>query len=171
MKNKNQLLFFILCVIVAAVLFLFLYQHRTREHAYTAQLQKEAASEEDSAASVSESTGTAVPAASVAPQNMISDSTASSDASESAASVTDTAAPQIRLKTDAVTIPLNSKFSYMDYIASMTDDKDDQHTLTREVELDGSVDTSKAGDYTLTYTVRDSSGKMSNKATLKVTVR
>lgn len=172
MKNKNQLLFFFLCVVVAAALFLFLYAHRTREHAYTAQLEKEASSE--SSAESAPATVTAAPvssgASTVAPQNMINNETASADTT-STAPAADTAAPQITLKSDTVTIPVGGAFNYMDYIADMTDDKDDRSTLNREVELDGSVDTGKAGDYNVTYTVRDSSGKLSNKVTLKVTVQ
>lgn len=111
--------------------------------------------------------------------NAASQSTVTSDATENAAASSDESeiasltagSPQIRLTAHTATIPVGGTFSYMQYIDSMKDDKDSNTTLAQRIELKGSVDTSKAGTYTVTYVLRDSDGNVSNQPTLTVTVQ
>lgn len=108
-----------------------------------------------------------------------SQSTNESAATENAAAASDESeiagltagSPQIRLKAHTAVIPVGGTFSYMQYIDSMKDDKDNNATLAQRIELKGSVDTSKAGTYTVTYVLRDSDGNISNQPTLTVTVQ
>lgn len=207
-RNKSQILFFFLCLILGALLLLFLYKNREAEHEKTAQLVQEAAS---SIAAVTDGSGdaaesTAVSSAAAAAETQETDTAETAAAPEAAepaaaeepaaeetaaeptaapadpeAAATasdDTAiaalaagAPQIRLNTHAVTLPIGSTFSYMQYIGSLTDDKDNYHELARRVELSGSVNTAAAGTYAITYTVRDTDGNASNQPTLTVTVQ
>lgn len=103
----------------------------------------------------------------------------SSSAQTGGASASDEAAiaalpkgsPQIRLKTNSATLSVGDTFSYMSYIDSMTDDKDSRDSLAKRIELSGDVDTSKAGEYEVTYAVRDSDGNISNQPKLTVTVK
>lgn len=81
--------------------------------------------------------------------------------------VVDTTVPVIKLKGNAeVTITRGNKFT--DEGVEATDNYDGD--LTSSVAVEGSVDTSKAGEYTLKYTVKDTSG---NEAAVlrKVTVK
>lgn len=210
-RNKSQIMFFFLCLILGAALLLFLYKNRQTEHEKTARLTQEAASSmetyTESAASAPESTaaasdsaaaesqaadgtedaaenaeqGTAETAAAepaaAEPTAVPAEQTAD-DAEAAAAASDETAitslaagAPQIRLNTHTVTLPIGGTFSYMEYIGSMTDDKDNYHELARRVELSGSVNTAAAGTYTVTYLVRDTDGNASNSPTLTVTVQ
>ena len=76
----------------------------------------------------------------------------------------DTVKPEIKLNGNAtITIKLNEK--YEDPGATASDNKDGN--ITDKIKMSGKVDTSKAGTYTITYTVEDSSG---NKATATRTV-
>ena len=73
--------------------------------------------------------------------------------------------PEIKLN-GSTTITVNLNESYKDPGATATDNKDGD--LTDKIKISGKVDTSKAGTYTITYTVEDSAG---NKATATRTVR
>lgn len=78
----------------------------------------------------------------------------------------DTKAPTIKLKgTSTITLKLNEQ--YVEQGATATDDIDGD--LTSKIEITGTVDISKAGTYTITYTVKDSNGNVST-ATRKVIV-
>ncbi len=79
--------------------------------------------------------------------------------------IIDTAKPTLKLKgEEKVTILRGKKFEEPGFTAEDNYDGD----LTQAVKVDGKVDTEKAGTYTLTYTVADSSGN--NAAELKRTV-
>ncbi|MCD8028867.1 MAG: DUF5011 domain-containing protein, partial [Erysipelotrichaceae bacterium] len=82
--------------------------------------------------------------------------------------VEDISAPTIKLSKTKVSIYVGDRFSASKYLSSATDNKDGD--LTDEVEIDSSVKTSKAGTYTVTYSVSDEAGNKTSK-TLKVTVK
>ena len=79
----------------------------------------------------------------------------------------DKTAPTIKLKGSS-TITLNIGDTYTEQGATATDDVDGD--LTSKIEITGTVDTSKAGTYTLTYTVKDSNDNIA-KVTRKVIVK
>lgn len=76
--------------------------------------------------------------------------------------------PVITLKEYAVTIPLNSSFSALSYVAT-AEDVDGSSLFTR-IQIQGTVNTAQAGDYILTYFVTSPSGVTSATKELKVTV-
>ncbi len=81
--------------------------------------------------------------------------------------VVDTKAPTITLKGKGeITLTRGNKYNEEGFSASDNYDGD----ITSAVSVDGSVDTTKTGEYTLTYTVKDSSGNTA-AATRKVTVK
>ena len=74
--------------------------------------------------------------------------------------------PTIKLKgTSTITLQLNE--TYVEQGATATDDVDGN--LTDKIEITGTVNTSKAGTYIITYTVKDSNDNVS-KVTRKVIV-
>lgn len=79
--------------------------------------------------------------------------------------------PRLYLNTYEVTMEAGSELDKISYIKEMTDDADSQETLFTEIEVDGDVDTTTPGDYTLTYHVTDSDGNRSNAAVLTVHVQ
>lgn len=69
----------------------------------------------------------------------------------------DKTAPKIVLKgTSTITLKLNE--AYVEPGATATDDVDGD--LTSKIEITGTVDVTKAGTYTITYTVKDSNGNV-----------
>ena len=84
-----------------------------------------------------------------------------------AAPTQDSKAPEIKLNGSAsMTLEVGDTFT--DPGATAKDDKDGD--LTSKIKPSGKVDTSKAGKYTITYTVTDSSGNKASK-TRTVTVK
>lgn len=81
--------------------------------------------------------------------------------------VKDISAPKIDLSKSSLTITKGKSFSAKSYLESASDNKDGN--VTSKVDISGSVDTDKAGKYTVTYTVTDEAGNKATK-TLKVTV-
>lgn len=81
--------------------------------------------------------------------------------------VKDISAPSINLSKSSVTITQGKSFNAKSYLKSATDNKDG--SVTSHVKISGSVNTDKAGKYTVTYTVTDKAGNTAKK-TLKVTV-
>ena len=79
----------------------------------------------------------------------------------------DNKAPTIKLKGSS-TITLNVGETYTEQGATAEDDIDGD--LTSKIEISGKVDTSKAGTYTITYTVKDSNDNVA-KVTRKVVVK
>ena len=76
--------------------------------------------------------------------------------------------PIITLTADEVTVPLNSSFSVLSYVADAVDT--DGSSLMRNIIVDGEVDTSVAGEYILTYQAHSPSGAYSNPVELRVIV-
>ena len=79
--------------------------------------------------------------------------------------------PKFYLTNYELSLPIGSSFNGLSYVKDIEDDKDSRERLYRNIQLDGSVDNSKAGTYELQYYVKDSDGNMSNIAILKVTVQ
>ena len=79
----------------------------------------------------------------------------------------DNKAPTIKLKGSS-TITFNVGETYTEQGATAEDDIDGD--LTSKIEISGTVDTSKAGTYTITYTVKDSNDNVA-KVTRKVAVK
>lgn len=83
--------------------------------------------------------------------------------------IVDKEAPKIKLKgTKSTNVTVNSK--YTDPGAEATDEVDGD--LTKEIKVEGTVDTSKVGTYELKYTVKDKAGNEATETrTVKVTKR
>ena len=81
--------------------------------------------------------------------------------------VGDLSAPKISLSKSSVEITKGKSFSAKKYLESATDNKDGN--LTSKVKISSSVNTKKAGKYTVTYSVSDKAGNTTSKS-LKVTV-
>lgn len=80
-------------------------------------------------------------------------------------------APVITLTDKELTISRGAGFTALKYVENITDDKDDRKRLYNNIEIKGHVDTSRSGEYVLTYFVTDSDGNRSNEVELKVTVQ
>ena len=78
--------------------------------------------------------------------------------------------PQLRLSTHQVDLQVGASFQYVDYIESISDDKDETNELYRKIYLTGEVNTSQAGNYEISYYVTDSDKNQSNIEKLTVTV-
>ena len=78
--------------------------------------------------------------------------------------------PQLRLSTHQVDLQVAASFQYVDYIESISDDKDETNELYRKIYLTGEVNTSQAGNYEISYYVTDSDKNQSNIEKLTVTV-
>ena len=78
--------------------------------------------------------------------------------------------PQLRLSTHQADLQVGASFQYMDYIESISDDKDETNELYRKIRLEGEVNTSQAGNYEISYYVTDSDKNQSNIEKLTVTV-
>lgn len=81
--------------------------------------------------------------------------------------VKDISAPKISLSKSSLTITKGKSFSAKSYLDSAVDNKDGN--VASEVVISGSVNTDKAGKYTVTYTATDDAGNKASKS-LKVTV-
>ncbi|WP_238567703.1 DUF5011 domain-containing protein [Bifidobacterium stellenboschense] len=86
--------------------------------------------------------------------------------SQIADKTTDTTAPVFK-GVDDVTVDFGAAF---DPLAGVTASDDVDGDVTSSITVEGAVDTSKAGDYMLTYTVSDKAGNKAT-ATRKVTVK
>lgn len=74
--------------------------------------------------------------------------------------------PVLTLTTHEVTLKVGETFSYYNYLKSAVDDKDTRSELYRRINIQGTYDTSKAGEYELTFFVVDSDGNRSNREKL-----
>lgn len=81
--------------------------------------------------------------------------------------VKDISAPKISLSKSSVTIVKGKSFNAKSYLKSATDNKDGN--VTSKVKIKNSVNTQKAGKYTVTYSVTDAAGNTA-KTNLKVTI-
>lgn len=76
--------------------------------------------------------------------------------------------PTIRLRTEEIQIPLGSEFSPWDYI--QTADNGSGSVSTDQIQIQGSVNTTQAGVYSVTYRLYSTDGTARASATLRVTV-
>ena len=74
-------------------------------------------------------------------------------------------APVLVLNSGSDMISSSDSFNYSAYIASVTDDKDSQDELFRNITIEGDYSTNRAGTYQLTIYVTDSDGNSSNRET------
>ena len=65
---------------------------------------------------------------------------------------------------------VGASFQYMDYIESISDDKDETNELYRKIYLTGELNTGQAENYEISYYVTDSDKNQSNIEKLTVTV-
>ena len=79
--------------------------------------------------------------------------------------------PVITLKSDTAELNRGTRFQYAKYIQEITDDKDDQDTLYRRININGAYDVNTPGTYVLEYVVFDSDGNKSNPAKLTLIVK
>lgn len=79
--------------------------------------------------------------------------------------------PVVRLTAEKVSMNVGDTFNYMDYIDSITDDKDEELELYRRIRVEGYYNTNAIGDYPVDYFVKDSDGNKSNVATIVLKVR
>ena len=77
-------------------------------------------------------------------------------------------APYILLTTDRTTLLIGSSFYFMEYVAQAKDANGND--LYDQISIDGSVDTSTPGEYTVRYWVNDYNGNSSYVKTLIVEV-
>lgn len=81
--------------------------------------------------------------------------------------VKDISAPSINLSKTSLTMTTGKSFNAKSYLNSAIDNKDGN--VTSKVKISGSVNTSKAGKYSVKYTVTDAAGNTASK-TLSVKV-
>lgn len=81
--------------------------------------------------------------------------------------VADMSAPKIILSKSKIDIKQGKSINVKNYLVSASDNKDGN--ITSKVNISGSVNTKKAGTYTIKYSVSDEAGNSSSK-TLKITV-
>lgn len=91
-----------------------------------------------------------------------SNTTAAEETTAPTEAVTIAGGPKITMTETEVTVAKGSTFNIMRYISSITDDKDTSDTLSRRIIINGSYNTSIAGDYTLDIYCTDSDLKESN---------
>lgn len=80
-------------------------------------------------------------------------------------------APKFYLTTYYLEIPVGTPVDQLSYVSDIQDDVDATNTLYRQIQIEGSVDSSVPGTYELTYYVVDSSGNESNRAVLTIVVQ
>lgn len=80
--------------------------------------------------------------------------------------------PVIKLSKSRVTISRGESINRISYVESITDDKDDENTLWRRIEIKGDeFDANTPGTYEQIYYVVDSDGNKSNEAKLTIVVQ
>lgn len=83
----------------------------------------------------------------------------------------DAGKPVVVLTDKEITLKKGGTFNYMNYIETMTDDKDDRKTLARNIRVNGdAVDMGTAGRYEVLISVVDSDKKRSEAELLIVNV-
>lgn len=80
--------------------------------------------------------------------------------------------PQITLTQNSTTIDVGESIDRISFVSEITDDKDSQEDLWRNIQISGDeLDVNVAGEYCLIYYVVDSDGNKSNEAELVITVQ
>lgn len=77
--------------------------------------------------------------------------------------------PILELSTYRLTLDRNARFNNLSYVETAVDEDGDD--LSRAIHIDGDVDTSKAGTYNVTYSIRSNEDSKRAEKTLRVTVR
>lgn len=80
-------------------------------------------------------------------------------------------APVMVLSETSVSITAGQSFNALNYVADITDDKDDRNDLFRKIQVYGQYDAKKAGTYTINYRVVDSDGNSSEPVSLTLEVK
>lgn len=134
---------------------------------------QQAAAEAEAAQAEAEAAAQQQAEAEAAAQQAAADPEAQAVAEEQAAiAALPAGSPSITLSTHYVTLNQGDTFSFMSYIASLTDDVDSSSRLAQRIEIGGdTVNTSQPGTYNVIYQVRDTSGNASNQDVLHVTVQ
>lgn len=78
--------------------------------------------------------------------------------------------PVLTLSQSSVTLSVGQIFNPINYISSITDDKDDSAVLYRRVIADGNRDMGTPGEYTVTIYCTDTDGNYSQRQTFKIIV-
>lgn len=79
--------------------------------------------------------------------------------------------PVIKLNTNQTEIILGAEFKYLNYIESITDDKDSMYDLYKRIIVEGDYNFIAEGQYDLYYYVTDLDGNKSNTERLTVVVK
>lgn len=80
-------------------------------------------------------------------------------------------APVLTLTGNTATINSGDTFRYIRYIDSITDDIDDEETLSKRIQVSGAESSYAPGTYEVTYYVTDTDGNRSNVEVLTLTVQ
>ncbi|MFR8033013.1 MAG: hypothetical protein ACLU6W_03205 [Lachnospiraceae bacterium] len=92
-------------------------------------------------------------------------------APETAASSETAEVPVLTMKTDQATLARGSAFVYQEYVESITDDKDAQNDLFRQLVINGTYDINTPGTYPLIFYTQDSDGNTSNEVTFTLIIQ
>lgn len=130
-------------------------------------------SEKSTAGSTNNSSGSAdrdkevIPEASGSAGNTVRETTV---AAENTAAAGREEFPVLILTTHEVRLSVGENFAYYNYVASVSDDKDDRDDLFRRINVQGNYDTAVPGEYELTFFVADSDGNRSAREKLTLIV-
>lgn len=80
-------------------------------------------------------------------------------------------APVLTMKTDQATLARGTAFVYQEYVESITDNKDAQNDLFRELVINGTYDINTPGTYPLIFYTQDSDGNASNEVAFTLIVQ
>lgn len=78
--------------------------------------------------------------------------------------------PYIKLKTKEITVKKYKSFDLLSVIETLEDDKDDEETMWRRIQVSGNYHTNKVGSYELNYYATDTEFNKSNVETLTLNV-
>lgn len=90
---------------------------------------------------------------------------------ESESEILEPGQPVLRMNSLSATIHVGDVFNPLTYVASIEDDYDNIYELWRDIQVEGTYDTSEPGNYELIFYVVDSSGNMSNRANFLLRVK
>lgn len=109
------------------------------------------------------------------PENADSENDTDTEDEETTTTQADNAAannaPVMVLSETSVSITAGQSFNALNYVADITDDKDDRNDLFRKIQVYGQYDAKKAGTYTINYRVVDSDGNSSEPVSLTLEVK
>ncbi len=79
--------------------------------------------------------------------------------------------PVLALSSTSATVAVGTAFDPMSVVQGMVDDKDSADVLSQRVMIDGTYDTTAAGNYSLSFYVMDSDGNTSDPVAFTLTVQ